>query len=151
MPLMSKRCIRAREHVSLALDAELSEFERALLAAHLAQCTACRRFEADVVALTKQLRAAPVEALSRPVSLPRHRRFAPARVIQASAAAAAAVAVGLGAALSLVDTTSTSPPAAPFGRIGAPDENTHIRQLRLEGMRPAPPPVSQGVRLGPII
>ena len=146
---MSKRCVRAREHVSLELDGELSDFERALLAAHLAQCSACRRFEADAAALTNQLRAAPPETLSRPVPLPTRSRFVPARVVPAAVAAAAVVAVGLGAALSLLDTTTS--PSGPFARAGAPDENTHIRQLRVAGMRPAPPPVSQGVKLGPVI
>ena len=148
IPVIGKRCIRAREHVSLELDGELSDFERALLTAHLANCSGCRRFEADVVALTKQLRAAPAETLSRPVSLPSPRRFVPARLIPAAAAAAAVVAVGLGAAVSLVDTTT--PASAPFARAGAPDENTHIRRVRVAAMRPAPP-APQGVQLRPIV
>jgi predicted anti-sigma-YlaC factor YlaD len=81
-------CERTRGWLSLRLDGELSEFERALMDAHLSCCAECRAFEADTAALTFALRSAPPEHLAEPVALPQPRRR-PARAIQVAAAAAA--------------------------------------------------------------
>src|SRR5438105_4563752 len=53
------RCDRAREWVSLLLDDELSEFENALLDAHLAGCADCRAFRAGAASSTATLRHHP--------------------------------------------------------------------------------------------
>ncbi len=150
--MISKRCVRAREHVSLDLDGELSEFERVLLAAHLAQCERCRRFEADVVAVTGRLRAAPLEALPQPVSLPRRRRVFATRSIQ-SAAAAAVLAVGFGVALSLAESVGPESAAGPRFGVGVePGYNDRlIRAVRVRDMRPTPLRPSPGVKFGPVI
>jgi predicted anti-sigma-YlaC factor YlaD len=89
-------CERARTWVSLALDGELSEVEEALLRAHVGRCADCARFERDADALTRELRAAPLEAAAVAVMSPR-RRSAAMRVLRVGAAAAAvALAAGLG-------------------------------------------------------
>jgi ferric-dicitrate binding protein FerR (iron transport regulator) len=88
------QCDRAREWVSRGLDHDLSEIERTLLTRHLGVCERCDAFHEDVTQLTTALRAAPLEAVSRPVELPRARRLA-FRPLQAAAGLAVA-AVGVG-------------------------------------------------------
>ena len=94
---MHRECDRARQWASLLLDGELSEFEHALLDGHLAGCASCSAFRADIANATRELRAAPLESLPRPIHLRGIRR---ARLRFAPAAAALAVAaVGLGSIL----------------------------------------------------
>jgi predicted anti-sigma-YlaC factor YlaD len=95
VPTRARRCERARQWISLRADGELSEFEHALLGAHLARCAECCAFQLDVSAITRELRAAPLERLRRPVELPSRRRVS-LRGMQVAAAAAAVFAVALG-------------------------------------------------------
>jgi predicted anti-sigma-YlaC factor YlaD len=60
-------CERVRSQISLLLDAEVSELDRRLVAAHLARCAECRAFEQPVLAFTQELRATPLERPSAPV------------------------------------------------------------------------------------
>ena len=92
-------CERARAYVSLELDSELSQLERAMLAAHVARCEPCAEFERNVRAQTEELRRAPLERLPRPVELPARRRPVLRHLHAAAAAAAAFVLAGLGAAV----------------------------------------------------
>lgn len=91
-------CERARSNVSLGLDDELSELERAMLTAHLGRCAACRRYAEEVSAFTEELRAAPLAQPRPGVAVGGRRRTAvPFRAAQALAAAAVVVvAVGVG-------------------------------------------------------
>ena len=85
-------CERARAWAALAPDGELSELERKLLGAHLARCGACASFSVEVAAVAAELRAAALEPLPQPVSIPTwRRRTAYARVRAVGAAAAVAV------------------------------------------------------------
>jgi hypothetical protein len=87
-------CRRGREWISLRLDGELSELERALLRAHMLRCGGCRAFASDIESATALVRAAPLERLQRPVTIPTRRVFAGGmRRLSAVAAAAAVVAV----------------------------------------------------------
>jgi anti-sigma factor RsiW len=89
-------CDRAREYSSRSLDGELSDFEHALLETHLERCAACRAYSLELSEIVTRLRAAPLEPLSQPISLPSRRR-ARGRVLQGAAAvAAAAVAATAG-------------------------------------------------------
>jgi len=93
-------CERARQWISLAVDGELSELERATLARHLARCPGCREVETEVAALARLLRAAPPAAPARPLAVgrPRPRAVALLRrggLVLAGAAAAAALAATL--------------------------------------------------------
>ena len=83
-------CERTRGWLSLRLDGELSDFERALMDAHLSCCGECRAFAADIAVVTGALRDAPLERPAEPVTLPERRRR-PVRTIQVAAAAAAVV------------------------------------------------------------
>ena len=90
-----ERCERARTWVSLGLDGELSELEGAMFDSHLAQCPACRRFALDATAFTAALRAQPLEAAKRPVTLSRQPRRIRLRTLEVAAAALVTVAVGV--------------------------------------------------------
>jgi anti-sigma factor RsiW len=121
MPQLSPACDRVRGQLSLELDGELSQLERAMVAAHLERCDRCRAFRDGVVAITGALREAPLERLEHAVILPsrsrsrRRARFATAQV--AAAAASIAVALGFGLNASGVvdsaglDSRSTTRPA----------------------------------------
>jgi len=102
-------CESAREHVSLGLDHELPELDRARLDAHLEQCAACRSFAAEVGTLTTTLREAPLEEVRFRVSIPR-RRYVSVRTLQAGAAAAlVALVAGLSATTSLTGREAAGP------------------------------------------
>jgi predicted anti-sigma-YlaC factor YlaD len=90
-----RECDRARQRVSIDVDGELSEFERALVDAHLASCQPCSEFRREIAGLTQTVRAAPSIELTRPIEIARLRRRYGLRLAPA-AAAMAAVVVGLG-------------------------------------------------------
>jgi len=93
--------------VSLELDGELSEVEHALLRAHVGRCATCAAFEHDTVALTRELRAAPLESPAV-AGMPPRRRSVAVRSLQVGAAAAAvALAAGLGSLAGSLDSRST--------------------------------------------
>jgi predicted anti-sigma-YlaC factor YlaD len=90
-------CDRARAWAALAPDGELSELERKLLGSHLDRCDACADFAVRVAAVAAELRAASLQPLPRPISLPVWRRrhvYARVRTVGA-AAAVALMALGL--------------------------------------------------------
>jgi len=58
----------------MLLDAEVSEFDRRLVAAHLARCAGCRSFEVSIREVTEELRTAPLERPSQFIVLPQRRR-----------------------------------------------------------------------------
>jgi predicted anti-sigma-YlaC factor YlaD len=85
-------CERVRVQVSLELDGELSQLERAMLAAHVLRCSDCRAYRSDVHAFTRALRAAALETAPA-VTVRRYRRSTAATRFQAGVAAAMAFAV----------------------------------------------------------
>ncbi len=89
MKPITRQCERAREYASLRLDGELSEFEQALLGAHLARCEPCRSFADELESLTDHMRATPLARLEQPVSLPARRRLVSSAAPVEIAAAAA--------------------------------------------------------------
>ena len=128
-------CDRSREWAALSVDAELSEFEQALLNAHLERCSACREFAADVRAIAAELRNAPLERPAIPVALPERRRAAGFRGFQVAAAAAAVVAAGVfGGILGLLPNSSSQSREAASPRVVNLD--AQLRQLRRDSLRP---------------
>ncbi len=131
MPSPAPRCARARSAVSLFVDGELSELERAFLAAHLRDCEPCRAFEADVAGLTETLREAPLERPTRPVALPR-RRDRSLRRLELGAAAALVALVG--SVAGLVGSASLREQGRVAGNAGAAGvsdrELQHVREYR---------------------
>jgi predicted anti-sigma-YlaC factor YlaD len=100
MVMKSLVCERVRGHVSVRLDGELSQLERAMMSSHLERCAACREYELEVSAFTRALRATPLEPMGRPVMIQRRRLHAGTR-LQMAAAAAIAVAALVGASQAL--------------------------------------------------
>jgi anti-sigma factor RsiW len=93
-------CDRVRGQISLDLDGELSQLERAMVASHVRRCPSCAAFRANATSFTQTLRAAPLEALSRPIEVPSLRRKALAEV-RFGAIRVAAAAAGIAVVLSL--------------------------------------------------
>jgi predicted anti-sigma-YlaC factor YlaD len=124
-------CERARSWAALAPDRELSELERKLLDAHLARCSACAAFAADVAAITAELRQAASAPLPHPVALPaRRRREAYARVRAVGAAAAVAL-MAFGVA-SRAPLPMGEPQALPTPTASDFAEAQQLRDLRTE-------------------
>jgi predicted anti-sigma-YlaC factor YlaD len=97
-------CAQMRTLVSCRLDGALSQFEIALVTAHLRRCPECAAFEADVGAFTELLRTARPVRVPRQITLPRVPYRRPLRVARGAVATAAfamaAVAIGGSARLS---------------------------------------------------
>jgi hypothetical protein len=91
-------CERARSWAALAPDGELSELERKLLDSHLQRCAACGHFAVRVAAVAAELRAAALQPLPRPVSVPIWRRRPVYVRVRAVGAAAAVALMALGVA-----------------------------------------------------
>src|SRR3954471_394439 len=123
--LQSAICERARSWISLRVDDELSEFECALLDAHLTRCDACADFADDVGSMTFALRSQPLETLSRPLLVPSRRRRHVALSTRA-AASAAALLVTIGGAFAVLGHSGPQPLASHSSRA-----NTDLRLLRL--------------------
>jgi predicted anti-sigma-YlaC factor YlaD len=101
-------CERVRTQVSTLLDAEVSELDRRLVAAHLSRCAECREFDRSVRAFTEDLRAAPLESPSLPVVLPGSRPRRRLSFATAEFGAAAMVLIGVLGVLSQFGTAPAS-------------------------------------------
>jgi predicted anti-sigma-YlaC factor YlaD len=132
-------CERTRGWVSLSLDGELSEFERALVASHVDRCPQCAEFAAEAAATTNVLRAAPLEPVPHMLVLPLRRRQIGAVAMRVSAAAAVLVgALGLAGSITL---TSEPQSSAVVRGLGVSDD-TNDRLIRLaqrQAMTQLPP------------
>jgi ferric-dicitrate binding protein FerR (iron transport regulator) len=146
--LMSRtnlECRSTRELVSLALDGELSELDGARLDAHLAACAACCELRAELEGLTAALRAAPLERLERPITLPQRVRWSLRPLQVGAAAAAVAVAAGLAGVVGTV----RSHPAQPkfvHGTSGPTDGVDTLRSIRRNQLIPQVPVGQAGGR-----
>jgi anti-sigma factor RsiW len=132
-------CDRARQAVSLHLDGELSQLERALLERHLDRCSACAEFAADASALTQELRVAPLVRLERPVALPlRRRRDYGFGHASAWAAGASVAATALIAVMALPAQQPSAPASAPKSNAyqRTNQDLRDLRILRIAQMRP---------------
>src|SRR4029077_9644407 len=117
-PLPPSDCQRAREAVSAQLDGELSELGSARLSAHLRACAGCAAYALEAAAISKRLRATPLERPTVPIELPSRRRTPGVRVAATAAVAAAAAlaSVALGHSLS----SSTHPARTATHVVTAP-------------------------------
>ena len=138
----SSVCERVRAQVSLELDGELSQLERAMVAAHLERCGSCRAYEADVTALTAKLRATPPERAERAVDLPRRRR--PAALAGQLQVGAAAAVVVVAAGLSIL---SGSPSPERGATPEAPRNATSLLRFLDEAQVDATPSYVRGPRV----
>ena len=133
MTIPSGHCRRARAWVSLRVDGELSELERALLQAHLARCPDCAEFADGIDGLEALVRSAPLEPLSHPVAvrpLPAGRSL---RLLQLGAAVAVAATAGLAAvtvgAFQTAGQVTTAPKLERVSVLGDETPST-MRELR---------------------
>jgi anti-sigma factor RsiW len=135
----SHLCERTRGWVSLSLDGELSEFERALVESHLDRCAHCAAFAAEVSATTGLLRRAPLEPVPHLVVLPARRRDIGALAMRVGAAAAVLIgALGLASSLNV----SSQPVNGSAGVARGVSDETNERLIRLsqrQAMTPLPP------------
>lgn len=141
-------CQRAREWSSLRADGELSELESELLERHLAGCSECAGFEARLGAVTRTLRATPVERSRVAIELPRPSRLAIPRQ-RVLAMAAVIMAAGVGALVgSSLQRPAPSVPAPVSAQVSLLSRDlTQLRQLpRLRHLAPNP---SRSVPGGP--
>jgi predicted anti-sigma-YlaC factor YlaD len=133
---MTKQCERARECASLRLDGELSEFEQALLVAHLARCEPCRSFAHELESATNHMRLTPLERLDQPVALPSRRRLRARRPVEVAAAAALLLTtLGVAGALRTIETSN---PTLSFGVQGVSNtlESREFSDIRRDMLRP---------------
>jgi predicted anti-sigma-YlaC factor YlaD len=110
MKLLSRPiiCERVRSQVSTLLDAEVSELDRRLVAAHLSRCAECRAFDESVRAFTEELRAAPLESPCLPLVVPGSRPRRRLSFATAEFGAAAMVLIGVLGVLSQFGTAPDS-------------------------------------------
>src|SRR5436853_6675569 len=145
MTQMDLQCRRTRELVSLRLDGELTQLDAVRLEAHLGECAACRADEAELTSFTVALRAAPLEALERPISLPQRVRWSLGPLQVGAAAAAVAVAAGLAGVVGTVRSHPTQPKYVS-GTTGPSDGVDALRSIRRSEMIPRPPVGQAGGR-----
>ena len=131
-------CDRVRQQLSLRLDVECSEFERALLESHLRVCAACRAFASDIEGFTGALRAAPLVELAMPVQLPSQRRRRVSALGSFSAVATVAAIV-----LSAFVGTQFVGGGTPGSEPRPTHEFTILMEHRLDRLGAAPQPARQ--------
>src|SRR6266508_6170062 len=89
----SVACDRVRAQISLEVDGEISQLERAMVAAHTLRCADCHAFRARVRVFTSELRAAPLVRPPANLHVRRPRRISLVARYQAGVAAAMALAI----------------------------------------------------------
>ena len=100
-----------RAQIALELDRELSQFERARRATHVARCAECRAFGVEVREFTRLLREAPPERLTHPITIRRPRTAVRSLRLPAAAAAMVLALVGLMTQFATDFTTGEGPSA----------------------------------------
>jgi predicted anti-sigma-YlaC factor YlaD len=126
-------CDRVRSQISLELDGELSQLERAMVAAHVVRCGDCRAFRSGSTAVTRELRAAPLEQPPPSVLVRRPRRISSIARFQAGVAAAMAFAiVGVASQIATPQRANTSFPTLRVVHFQSQTELNH--ELALLGV-----------------
>jgi anti-sigma factor RsiW len=132
-------CSRTPELVSLELDGELTQLELARLESHLQRCASCRALRAELVGLTSALRAAPLEQLERPISMPQRVRWSIRPLQIGAVAAAVAVAAGLAGLVGSVRSNAPAQPQYLPAKSGPADGLDALRSLRRAELIPRVP------------
>ena len=142
--MSARRCDRTRALISQRLDGAVSEMETRVIARHTAACAACSAFEAQSRWLSEELRAAPLEALPRPVVIaPVRAHRIPSRLVGNVASIAALLAVAVGGW-----TVGLGASKEPSGEFTAPASispsevlGDGIRALRVDALRAGELPI----------
>jgi anti-sigma factor RsiW len=136
--MSTRRCDRTRALLSLRLDSPISEVETRAIARHTARCEACRAFDEQSRWLTDELRAAPLEVLSRPLEITHVRvgRFS-RRVVgtAASVAATVVVTVGAWAVGTSANNEVSGDLAAPGGAVPGAVMGDGLRAIKVDALR----------------
>lgn len=127
-------CDRVRGQISLELDGELSQLERAMVTSHVRRCPECAAFRAGATSFTHALRTAPLEALERPIEVPLLRRrafaevrFGAVRVAAAAAGIAVVLSLALGGGAGIFGSgTLKSSPSAGSAYLQSMDYERHL-------------------------
>jgi predicted anti-sigma-YlaC factor YlaD len=147
---LSGACGFAREHISLQLDGELSELDRAALKAHLERCERCRAYADSMAEVTGHLRTAALEQPEIPVVLPHRSRIRiPLGAVQVAAAAVVAAVVGVtsaglttgGGSVSLTAANTSADRASVVLRPPGTHSGIALREDRRGAPRPIRGPV----------
>jgi predicted anti-sigma-YlaC factor YlaD len=146
-----RQCERCRSWISLDLDAELSEFEAAVMRRHLRTCAGCRAFARDVRAATALVRAARPERPEAPVSIPavaRRARVLQGRPLQRLSVGAAIAAASVAAVFGSGITGDQRSEAVTSVVLAGANNNdlTQLRALRRAELHPASVAL-QGIRI----
>lgn len=141
--ILPEACYRTRQHVSLRLDAHISELELAVMEHHIERCASCRAFAEDLETVTETLRSS--ELVEPPIRFEVPRRPARFGVSRAGAVAAAAavVAVGLAGVFGLGPDSGTGR-GLESGTLQQPSLTEHLSLVR-EGATPQPPSPPRGI------
>ena len=120
--------------ISLDLDGELSQLERAALGRHIDGCARCREVSSDVRAFTALMREAPLAELDRPVELPpaRRARARTARRVGATLVFAAVTAVAVAGAVVFSSGGASPRSALAFRNAKEQQRFAHLETQRLE-------------------
>jgi anti-sigma factor RsiW len=146
----SQLCERTRGWVSVSLDGELSEFERALVASHLDRCVHCAAFASEVTATTRLLRAAALEPVPHLAVLAARRRHIGGVAMRVGAAAALVIGA-LGLAGSVTVTSESGLGSTTVTRGVSDDTNERlIRLSQRQAMTPLPPQNTRHTVLMPL-
>ena len=137
-------CDRTRALLSERLDVAMSEVERRRVGRHTSSCPACRAFEEQTRWLSDELRAAPLEALPRPVVVsPARARRLSSRTLGNVPSAAALLVVVVGGVLLGTDASVEQPSelgitsgAGAESAVGDP-----LRALRVDALRAGELPI----------
>jgi predicted anti-sigma-YlaC factor YlaD len=126
-------CERTTQWISLDLDGELSQLERAALARHLSGCAGCREVSNEVGGFTHMLREAPLIELEREVAhiSPVRTRSRVARRAGLSMAFGALAAAAFGA-LVLSASSPSSGSALAFQSLAQQQHFADVEVRRLE-------------------
>jgi anti-sigma factor RsiW len=133
-------CDRVRSQVSLELDGELSQLERAMVAAHLRRCPECRAYQAQVTSFTRVLREAPLKEMEKPVVVRKPRRAIAGRLQAGVAAAVALVALGVTGRIAISESPAPRSPSVAPQQVGNPSMGDLQNELAiLQLVRPGKP------------
>lgn len=132
----SAACDRVRSQVSLEVDGELSQLERAMVTAHVVRCSGCRAFRSGVTGVTRELRAAPLEQPPASVLVRRPRRISQLARFQAGVAAAMAFTI-VGVATQVAAPQRATAPFRSLRVVHYQSQNELNRELALLGVADA--------------
>jgi anti-sigma factor RsiW len=113
-------CERASQWISLELDGELSDLERAGLDRHVERCESCRALRVEMSGLTALLRGAPLAESGREVTVVTARRR------RARAASRIGFVTAVGGIAAVVAALVTSSPSDLLG--GQPSALSFVNQ-----------------------